>query len=92
MNSLEDVISTIINYQNDKEQAIKNMVEKNAKLTKVIANIRSVLERTLKNPATLNNAVYECIDLCRANFVYMDYSSGKTKMDAPLTDIEKVLP
>lgn len=40
----------------------------------------------------LNNAVYDSIDLCRSNLVYLDYSSGQNKQDLPLSDGEKTLP
>jgi len=36
--------------------------------------------------------VYDSIDLCRASFAYMDYSSGLSKIDPPLTEAEKTLP
>ena len=92
MNSLDNAINTIIQYQHSTEKTIKDSVERNAKLAKVIANIRSLLERAIKNPSSLNIAVYESIDLCRANFVYTDYSSGQNKIDPPLTEQEKTLP
>jgi hypothetical protein len=92
MDSLNSSIENILNYQRDTEQTIKNMVDKNARLTKAIATIRSLLERSLKNPSNLNAAVYQSIDVCRANFIYTDYSTGKTKQDPPLADTEKTLP
>ena len=92
MNPIDNAINTIIQYQNNTEKTIKDSVERNAKLAKVIANIRSLLERAIKNPSNLNIAVYESIDLCRANFIYTDYSSGQNKIDPPLTESEKTLP
>ena len=92
MDSLNSVIGDILAYQRDSEQTIQDMVDKNARLTKAIATVRSLLERSLKNPSNLNAAVYESIDVCRANFIYLDYSSGKTKQDPPLKDEEKILP
>jgi hypothetical protein len=92
MNHPTNIIETILNYQRTSEQTIQNMVDKNTRLIKTIATVRSLLERSLKNPNTLNAAVYESIDLCRANFIYLDYGSGQTKQDAPLTDEEKILP
>lgn len=90
--SLNDCINNILTYQQETDKTIKNLVNRNGDLIKVIATIRTNLERCFKRPSDLNHAVYECIDLCRANFVYMDYSSGKTKQDPPLTEIEKILP
>ncbi len=92
MNPIDNAINTIIQYQHNTEKTIKDSVERNAKLAKVIANIRSLLERAIKNPSNLNIAVYESIDLCRANFVYTDYTSGQNKIDPPLTEAEKTLP
>jgi hypothetical protein len=92
MNPIDNAIKEMVNYQFATEKTIKDMVERNAKLTKVIAIIRSLLERSLKNPSNINAAVYETIDLCRANFVYTDYSSGHNKIDPPLTEAEKILP
>jgi len=92
MDSLNNVIGDILAYQRDSEQTIADMVDKNARLTKAIATVRSLLERSLKNPSNLNAAVYESIDVCRANFTYTDYSTGKIKQDSPLTSEEKILP
>lgn len=90
--SLNSAIDNILAYQQWSEKTIKDMSDRNAVLTKTLANIRSLLERCLKNPALLNNAVYESIDLCRSNLVYLDYSSGQNKKDLPLSDGEKTLP
>jgi len=92
MNPIDNAIKEMVNYQLSTEKTIKDMVEKNARLTKVIATVRSLLERAIKNPSNLNIAVYESIDLCRANFIYTDYSSGQNKIDPPLTESEKTLP
>ena len=92
MDSLNSVIGDILAYQRNSEQTIKDMVDKNARLTKAIATVRSLLERSLKNPSNLNAVVYESIDVCRANFIYTDYSTGKIKQDPPLTQEEKILP
>lgn len=81
-----------MNYQQWSEKTIRDISDRNAVLTKTLANIRSLLERSLKNPSTLNNAVYDSIDLCRSNLVYLDYSNGKNKIDQPLLDGEKTLP
>jgi len=60
-------------------------------LIKVVATVRQSLERGVKTPALLNKAVYDSIDLCRANFSYMDGSTGLNKIDPPMTDAEKTL-
>lgn len=90
--SLNSAIDNILTYQQWSEKTIRDMSDRNAVLTKTLANIRSLLERCLKNPSLLNNAVYDSINLCRSNLVYLDYSSGKNKQDLPLSDGEKTLP
>lgn len=90
--SLNDSVNQILAYQQETNKTIQGLVNRNNDLTKTIAAIRTSLERCLKKPSDLNDAVYQCIDLCRANFVYMDYSSGKNKKDPPLTESEKTLP
>ena len=91
MNTI-DAIWTIQNALIEKDNAIKNMEQRNSSLTKVVATIRSNLERAIKGHIPLNQAVYDAVDLCRANFKYMDYSSGQIKQDPPLTDSDKILP
>jgi hypothetical protein len=91
MNTI-DAIWTIQNALVEKDNTIKNMEQRNSSLTKVVATIRSNLERAIKGHIPLNQAVYDAVDLCRANFKYMDYSSGQIKQDPPLADSEKILP
>lgn len=73
------------------DRKIKDLVDRNSNLIRVLATIRQTLERTLKNPANLNEAVYNSINLCRANLVYTDGSTGNNKIDSPLTEEEKTL-
>ncbi len=87
-----DAIWTIQNALVEKDHAIKNMEQRNSSLTKVVATIRSNLERAIKGHIPLNQAVYDAVDLCRANFKHMDYSSGQIKQDPPLADSDKILP
>jgi hypothetical protein len=90
MNTIE-AIWTIQSSLVEKDNMIKSMEERNSALTKVVATVRSNLERAIKGHIPLNQAVYDAVDLCRANFKYMDYSSGQTKQDAPLTESDKIL-
>jgi len=90
MNTIE-AISVIQNNLIEKDSMIKSMEERNSALTKVVATVRSNLERAIKGHIPLNQAVYDAVDLCRANFKYMDYSSGQTKQDPPLTESDKIL-
>lgn len=90
MNTIE-AIWTIQSSLVEKDNTIKNMEQRNSALTKVVATVRTNLERAIKGHIPLNQAVYDAVDLCRANFKYMDYSSGEIKQDPPLTDQEKTL-
>ena len=90
MNTIE-AISVIQNNLIEKDHMIKSMEERNSALTKVMATIRTNLERAIKGHTPLNQAVYDSVDLCRANFKYMDYSSGQIKQDPPLTESYKIL-
>jgi sensor domain CHASE-containing protein len=90
MNTIE-AISVIQSNLTEKDNMIKSMEEKNSVLTKVVATVRTNLERAIKGHIALNQAVYDSIDLCRANFKYMDYSSGQIKQDPPLTESDKIL-
>jgi hypothetical protein len=91
MNTI-DAINTIQSSLIEKDNIIKRMEEKNSALIKVVATIRTNLERAIKGHAPLNQAVYDSVDLCRANFKYMDYSSGQIKQDPPLAESDKILP
>ena len=90
MNTIE-AISVIQSNLTEKDNMIKSMEERNSTLVKVIATVRTNLERAIKGHIPLNQAVYDSVDLCRANFKYMDYSSGQIKQDPPLTESDKIL-
>lgn len=74
------------------EDKIKKSVEKNCVLIRALASIRTELERSLKNPKNLNQAVYNSINICRENLLYTEMSTGVNKFDPPLTEEEKTLP
>ena len=76
---------------NSKDKRISELCERVHSLIKVVATVRQSLERGVKTPALLNKAVYDSIDLCRANFSYMDGSTGLNKIDPPFTEAEKTL-
>jgi len=90
MNTIE-AIWTIQSSLIEKDNTIKNMEERNSALTKVVATVRTNLERAIKGHIPLNQAVYDSVDLCRANFKYMDYSLGQIKQDPPLNESDKIL-
>jgi hypothetical protein len=90
MNTIE-AISIIQTNLIEKDSMIKSMEERNSALTKVVATVRTNLERAIKGHIPLNQAIYDSVDLCRANFKYMDYSSGQIKQDPPLTESDKIL-
>lgn len=85
-------LADIQNAFDDLRRKISSYEKKHSDLVRVVATILQKLERSLKNPSLLNQAVYDSIDLCRANFSYMDYSSGQIKQDDPLKESEKILP
>lgn len=85
-------LADIQNSFDSLNRKISSYEKKHSDLVRVVATVLQKLERSLKNPSLLNQAVYDSIDLCRANFSYMDYSSGQIKQDAPLKDSEKTLP
>lgn len=91
MNTIE-AIGIIQTNLIEKDNLIRSIEERNSSLTKVIATIRTNLERAIKGHTPLNQSIYDSVDLCRANFKYMDYSSGQIKQDPPLLDSEKILP
>lgn len=91
MNIIE-AIGIIQNGLAEKDKTIKDMEERNSSLTKVLATVRTNLERAISGRTSLNQAVYDSVDLCRANFKYMDYTSGKIKQDPPLSESDKTLP
>lgn len=84
-NSARSILSDIETIQRD----YYKMVERNGDLIKALATIKTQLERTLKQPANLNNTVYDCINLARSVTPYTN--NGKTVVDPPLTDSEKTL-
>lgn len=85
-------LAEIQNSFDDLNRKISSYEKKHSDLVRVVATVLQKLERSLKNPSLLNQAVYDSIDLCRANFSYMDYSSGQIKQDDPLKESEKTLP
>lgn len=78
-------------YFEEQEKRFNKISERNIHLIKVLATIRSKLERTLKNNSILNQSVYESINLCRENLLYTEMSTGINKIDSPLTEEEKTL-
>lgn len=82
--------NSILNEINTIERNYRDVVERNIHLVKVLATIKTSLERCLKQHQNLNSAVYEAIDLARTVTPYTN--SGKMVCDPPLTDAEKTLP
>jgi len=73
------------------EKDLSDRAERNLHLFKILATVKNELERTLKKPETLNDTVYACIDLLRANTPYFSANEGVNKVDPPLSDSEKTL-
>ena len=91
MNILES-INNIQSYIDQQQENNRKISERNCDLIKVLATIRTSLERSLKDHKKLNEAVYESINLCRQNLIYTEMSTGVNKIDPPLKDEEKTLP
>jgi len=90
-----NIIQKLGDIQNEFDQLsnrISKSAEKNSRLIKALANIRTELERALKNHKNLNQAVYNSINICRENLMYTEMSTGINKIDPPLTEEEKTLP
>lgn len=73
------------------ERNINQLVERNSNLFKALATIKTSLERALKQPSNLNQAIYDSINLARTLTPYTEASTGKVKIDPPLTEEEKTL-
>ena len=84
-------INTIQSKFDEYERKIKCLVEQNELLMRAAASVKVKLEKTLKQPTTLNNAVYEAIDLLRPVTPYTKDSGVSHSIDPPLTDEEKTL-
>jgi hypothetical protein len=67
------------------------MIERNLEYLKIMATVKNDLEKTLKKPETLNETVYNCINLLRANTQYYSATEGVNKIDPPLSDEQKTL-
>jgi len=61
MNTI-DAINVIQTSLNEKDNLITRMSDKNSQLIKVIATIRTNLERAIKGHTPLNQAVYDAVD------------------------------
>jgi hypothetical protein len=91
---MNKIISSLQQIQSDLQSEINShqkTVEKNIELFKILASVKSDLEKTLKKPESLKETVYRCIDLLRENTPYYSASENRNKIDPPLTDSEKTL-
>lgn len=88
----QEAVNALISEGQNYEAQLKKGTEKNCEMFKVLATVKNNLEKCLKKPETLNQTVYECIDLLRQHTPYYSTNEGKTKVDPPLTDSEKNLP
>lgn len=88
---VSNLLHQIENEFTDLQRNHQKTVEKNNNLFKILATVKNDLEKTLKNPESLKDTVYQCIDLLRANTPYYSTNEGITKVDPPLTDEQKTL-
>jgi hypothetical protein len=91
MNIIENIGKIQLHFI-QQEEKIKKSVDRNCELIKILAIIRTNLERSLKDPKKLNEAVYESINLCRKSLIFTEMSTGLSKIDPPLKEEEKTLP
>lgn len=88
---VSNLLHQIENEFTDLQRKYSKSVEKNSNLFKILATVKNDLEKTLKNPESLKDTVYQCIDLLRANTPYYSTNEGTTKVDPPLTSEQKTL-
>ena len=94
MNEVSEIANMARNIESTAvslERNINQLVERNIVLFKALATIKTSLERALKQPANLNQAVYDSINLARSLTPYTEASTGKVKVDSPLNEEEKTL-
>lgn len=94
MNEVSEIANMARNIESaavSLERNINQLVERNSNLFKALATIKTNLERALKQPANLNQTVYDSINLARTLTPYTEASTGKVKIDPPLTEEEKTL-
>ena len=79
------------NELNDQKRFIDNLTEKNDNMRRALFQIRNTLEKVLKNPQNINQAVYDCIDIARTVTPQSKNFGERFSIDTPLTDEEKTL-
>ena len=89
--NFNNLLHQIENEFTDLQRNYSKTVEKNNNLFKILATVKNDLEKSLKNPESLKDTVYQCIDLLRANTPYYSTNEGIAKVDPPLTDEQKTL-
>ncbi len=94
MNEVSEIANMARNIESaavSLERNINRLAERNSNLFKALATIKTSLERALKQPSNLNQAIYDSINLARTLTPYTEASTGKVKIDPPLTEEEKTL-
>lgn len=91
MNKINQLLNEVQSELMTLNVAHRNTSERNIELFKILATVKSDLEKTLKKPESLHETVYRCIDLLRANTPYFSTNEGVTKVDPPLTEEQKTL-
>jgi predicted secreted Zn-dependent protease len=92
--NINNIIATL-NQVHGELQSVQSdhqkMVERNLEYFRIMATVKSDLEKTLKKPESLKETVYRCIDLLRSQTPYFSTNEGKNKIDPPLTEEQKTL-
>jgi hypothetical protein len=95
MNNIKDywneLSKNFSNELNDQKRFIDNLTEKNDNMRRALFQIRNTLEKVLKNPQNINQAVYDCIDIARTVTPQSKNFGERFSIDTPLTDEEKTL-
>ena len=64
--------------------------ERNLEQMKVLATVKCSLENILKRRKDIADTIVECVDLLRLHTPHYSVDAGKTIIDPPLTEEEKV--
>ena len=95
MNNIKDywneLSKNFSNELNDQKRFIDNLTEKYDNMRRALFQIRNTLEKVLKNPQNINQAVYDCIDIARTVTPQSKNFGERFSIDTPLTDEEKTL-
>ncbi len=86
-------------YNQNSQQFASELMKHQSKIEKIyneleeyikaLFSIRNTLQRVLKNPENMNQAIFDCIDIARSVTPYSKNYGETFSVDPPLTDEEK---